>query len=260
MKTGLANLRISKEVDDVIQIKGVSTDAKDLYDLWGIQILDLGKRRFLFHFFHRVDIERVVKSAPWAFNNHLLVFHRLQGKEDPMLVSLVYFFFGVQVHNLPPGLFSKAVARQLENFVGLFKEYNAKQDTIGVMRWRFTRFYGSLNMQFRVEAWGILRFLGNDQNILWLVCGDFNEILFYFKKKGGVLWDDRRMEEFRHELLDCYLEDLGWRMQSFHKRVMDLNMVDRDDENLMELLGAKLDLNLEIDKTELFWEQRARAN
>ncbi|MBA0660284.1 hypothetical protein Goklo_012322 [Gossypium klotzschianum] len=44
-----------------------------------------------------------------------------------MLVSLVYFFFGVQVHDLPPRLFSKAVARQLENFAGLFKEYNTKQ-------------------------------------------------------------------------------------------------------------------------------------
>ncbi|MBA0746612.1 hypothetical protein Gogos_009115 [Gossypium gossypioides] len=64
MKTGLADLCISKEEDDVIQIEGVSTDAKDLYDLF---------------------------------------------------------------HDLPPGLFSKAVARQLKNFVGLFEEYNAKQ-------------------------------------------------------------------------------------------------------------------------------------
>ncbi|MBA0596465.1 hypothetical protein Gorai_013284, partial [Gossypium raimondii] len=38
-----------------------------------------------------------------------------------------FFFWGVQVHDLPPRLFSKAVARQLENFAGLFKEYNAKQ-------------------------------------------------------------------------------------------------------------------------------------
>ncbi|MBA0737009.1 hypothetical protein Gogos_010492 [Gossypium gossypioides] len=32
---------------------------------------------FLFRFFHQLDIDRVVKGAPWAFNNHLLVFHRL---------------------------------------------------------------------------------------------------------------------------------------------------------------------------------------
>ncbi|MBA0624715.1 hypothetical protein Godav_010013 [Gossypium davidsonii] len=97
MKTGMENLRISKEVDDVIQIEGVSTDAKDLYDLCLVGCF----------------VTTSVVHFP--------------GKEDPMLVSLVYFFFGVQVHDLPPRLFSKAVARQLENFAGLFKEYNTKQ-------------------------------------------------------------------------------------------------------------------------------------
>ncbi|KAA3468763.1 reverse transcriptase [Gossypium australe] len=33
-----------------------------------------------------------------------------------------------------------------------------------------------------------------------------------------------------------------------------------DDENSEEIIEAKLDLNLEIDKTELYWEKRARSN
>ncbi|MBA0709506.1 hypothetical protein Golax_024537, partial [Gossypium laxum] len=31
-----------------------------------------------------LDIDRVVKGAPWTFNNHLLVFHRLQDNENTM--------------------------------------------------------------------------------------------------------------------------------------------------------------------------------
>lgn len=35
---------------------------------------------------------------------------------------------------------------------------------------------------------------------------------------------------------------------------------DRDDDNLVDLIGAKIQLNWEIDKDEIFWEQYARAN
>ncbi|MBA0867121.1 hypothetical protein Goshw_027364 [Gossypium schwendimanii] len=32
----------------------------------------------------KVDIDRVVKGAPWTFHNHLVVFNRLEDKEDPI--------------------------------------------------------------------------------------------------------------------------------------------------------------------------------
>ncbi|MBA0729546.1 hypothetical protein Golax_022726, partial [Gossypium laxum] len=54
----------------------------------GVVISDLGEKRFLFKFFHDVDIDKVIKGAPWTFNNHLLVFHRLLEDEDPMEVPL----------------------------------------------------------------------------------------------------------------------------------------------------------------------------
>ncbi|KAA3462946.1 non-ltr retroelement reverse transcriptase [Gossypium australe] len=53
-----------------------------LADLWhlikGIYISDLGERRYLFKFFHEVDIQRVIVGAPWFFNNHLLLLHRIR--------------------------------------------------------------------------------------------------------------------------------------------------------------------------------------
>lgn len=39
-----------------------------------------------------------------------------------------------------------------------------------------------------------------------------------------------------------------------------LMVEDWDDDNLSELIDLKIKLNWEIEKDELYWEQRARAN
>ncbi|KAH1096897.1 hypothetical protein J1N35_013818 [Gossypium stocksii] len=48
-------------------------------NLWphlrGVQIKDLGGRRYLFKFFHELDVDRVVSGSSWTFNNHLLIIH-----------------------------------------------------------------------------------------------------------------------------------------------------------------------------------------
>ncbi|MBA0694302.1 hypothetical protein Goari_004613 [Gossypium aridum] len=50
----------------------------------GVQILGPGDKRFLFKFFHKIDLERDINGAPWTFNIQLLVFHQLEKGEDPV--------------------------------------------------------------------------------------------------------------------------------------------------------------------------------
>ncbi|MBA0873280.1 hypothetical protein Goshw_000247 [Gossypium schwendimanii] len=95
-----------------------NTMANLWHPLKGVQILDLGTRRYLFRFFYEMDTDRVTKGTPWTFNNHLLIFHRLENGEDPMQVPLVSMTFWVQVHELPPCFFLEVVAKQLGNFIG----------------------------------------------------------------------------------------------------------------------------------------------
>ncbi|KAA3460797.1 reverse transcriptase [Gossypium australe] len=52
---------------------------------------------------------------------------------------------------------------------------------------------------------------------------------------------------------NCNINSLKCRLNALYNALPD-------DENLEEIIKAKLDLNLEIDKTELYWEQRARSN
>ncbi|MBA0585689.1 hypothetical protein Gorai_016456, partial [Gossypium raimondii] len=54
------------------------------HSLEGVMISNLGKKCYLFKFYHERDIDRVVNSALWTFNNHLLIFHRLEDNKDPL--------------------------------------------------------------------------------------------------------------------------------------------------------------------------------
>ncbi|MBA0747480.1 hypothetical protein Gogos_004392 [Gossypium gossypioides] len=53
-----------------------STMTNILANLWhpigGMVITILGEKRFMFKFYHEVDIYRVINDAPWTFNNHML--------------------------------------------------------------------------------------------------------------------------------------------------------------------------------------------
>ncbi|KAH1046862.1 hypothetical protein J1N35_037646 [Gossypium stocksii] len=108
-----------------------NTLANIWHPLEGVQISNLGGKRFLFKFFNEVDIHRVLTGAPWTFNNHLLIFHRMQENEDPMFIPLFYSDWWVQIHDLPPGVFRESVAVQFGNFISKFSEYDMKQLTNG---------------------------------------------------------------------------------------------------------------------------------
>ncbi|KAH1039341.1 hypothetical protein J1N35_041084 [Gossypium stocksii] len=109
-----------------------STSANLWHPVKRVQILDLGEKRFLFKFFHKMDMDWVVNRKPWTFNNHIFVFHRLQEGEDSVNVPLRFFTFWVQVYDLSMGLFLESTAKQLGNFVGEFLEYDSKSLSTGL--------------------------------------------------------------------------------------------------------------------------------
>ncbi|KAA3487169.1 reverse transcriptase [Gossypium australe] len=84
------------------------------------------------------------------------------------------------------------------------------EDTDKGNRWRFTGFYGSPYIQDRNESWDLLRNLSNAEELSWLVCGDFNEIMYGHEKRGGLPREERRMDAFRSVLVDCHLVEVGY--------------------------------------------------
>lgn len=64
-------------------------------------------------------------------------------------------------------------------------------------------------------TWGYLRDLYRHNNLPWIVIGDFNEILYSHEKEGGAPRPVRMMQDFRDALVDCELEDMGFRGDQF---------------------------------------------
>lgn len=77
-------------------------------------------------------------------------------------------------------------------------------------RWRLTGFYGHLDVHEKDASWDLIRRLNGNCNMPWIICGDFNDILYSYEKKGGIPRDDHRMVNFRQVLEDCNLVDGGF--------------------------------------------------
>lgn len=60
------------------------------------------------------------------FNNHLLLLQKLKEGEDPLGIPLFHATFWIQVHSLPSGTYTEAMAKQFGNFVWVFRDYDAK--------------------------------------------------------------------------------------------------------------------------------------
>ncbi|MBA0617918.1 hypothetical protein Godav_027328 [Gossypium davidsonii] len=70
--------------DSVVPFPSLCNTMADLWHpLGGICITEIGEKRYLFQFFHKVDIDRVVAGIPWFFNNHLLILQTVPVGSNP---------------------------------------------------------------------------------------------------------------------------------------------------------------------------------
>ncbi|KAL4361670.1 hypothetical protein GQ457_04G031690 [Hibiscus cannabinus] len=126
--------------DSVIHFHSMKTTLANVWrPLGGVSISELGEGRYLFRFYHVVDVDRVEDGGPWNFNSHLLILHRLKPGEVPALVPIFAAPFWVLVNDIPPGYMSVGVAKQLGNFLGSFIEYDSSSVSLcykGIMRIR----------------------------------------------------------------------------------------------------------------------------
>lgn len=74
---------------------------------------------------------------------------------------------------------------------------------------RLTLFYGKPRVDMRRESWNLLNTLAKTNHGLWMVYGDFNEILFSWEMKGNRSRDENQMRGFREVLKSRNLFDIG---------------------------------------------------
>ncbi|KAK9983952.1 hypothetical protein SO802_033477 [Lithocarpus litseifolius] len=76
--------------------------------------------------------------------------------------------------------------------------------------WRFTGFYGELDMRNHHMSWATLRKLKSKHSLPWICAGDFNEIIRAHEKMGGRLCPFKQMQDFRDVLDECGFRYLGF--------------------------------------------------
>lgn len=77
-------------------------------------------------------------------------------------------------------------------------------------QWRLTDFYGHADVKERDKGWDLFRHPHGNCTLPWLICGDFNEILYSSEKIGGILTDDYHMKGFQKVLTDYGLVNRGY--------------------------------------------------
>lgn len=49
---------------------------------------DMGGSRYLFVFFHKMNLQKLVDGGPWTFEQAMLSYHKVEAGEDRLAVKL----------------------------------------------------------------------------------------------------------------------------------------------------------------------------
>ncbi|XP_074342621.1 uncharacterized protein LOC141680236 [Apium graveolens] len=106
-------------------------------NLWrpgkGLYVKQLESNRFLFQFYHEVDIKRVIEGSPWTFGRFHLILERLNPGDNPRTVEINKLDIWVQLHGMNARFMSQCVVTDVGNYIGKFIK-NDTNNFIGVWR------------------------------------------------------------------------------------------------------------------------------
>ncbi|MBA0739857.1 hypothetical protein Gogos_013087 [Gossypium gossypioides] len=151
MENGMAGLRINDDDEEVLQVAGVSKGQNRMYDLCLVGC-------FLTSSVVQFQVIRNTLANLW---------HPLGGIEISDLGEK-------RIDVRSPLKRKKKIQLSPQNHT-----YEYESD----VKWKMTGFYVSPDSRSRADLWNLLRELGRDQSLPWMVCGDFNEIVYSFENK-----------------------------------------------------------------------------
>lgn len=155
------------------------------------------------------------------FNNHLLVFHWWAMGEDPLKVPLVFAFFWVQIHDVLPGFFFFVLlARQLDEYIGNFVEYDSESIVRGLRNFMRVRVY--LDMCLPLKRKKKLLFSLGNINYVYFRYERLTLFCFFFEKlvQNDSFYQERMALGVEITVMGS---DLSIRAQS--KRALAMNSV-----------------------------------
>lgn len=99
----------------------------------GMYVKTLEANKFIFQFYHEIDIKRVTEGSLWTFGRFQLVFVRLKEGDNPRVVAINNMDIWVQLHDMSACFMSQRVVMDIGNYLGHFIESDGNNFT-GVWR------------------------------------------------------------------------------------------------------------------------------
>lgn len=115
----------------------------------GLYVKPLEGNRFIFQFYHEIDIQRVIEGSPWTFGRFHLVLERLKDGDNPRTVEIKRIDLWVQLHGMHSGFMSQRVATDVGNYIGKYVDGDPN-NFVGVWR-EFLRIRVSLPLDSPIK-------------------------------------------------------------------------------------------------------------
>ncbi|XP_050207309.1 uncharacterized protein LOC126656749 [Mercurialis annua] len=128
-----------------------------------------------------------------------------------------YYSFIIDSYGMRGGL-ALFWSKNLDVTVDDFSDNHIVFSVIDAMRddhWKGVGVYGWPEGQNKHLTCSLLKRLCEDRSCPTVVFGDFNLFLYNYEKQGGVIRDQREMDEFRSTVDDCGVADMGFEGHSF---------------------------------------------
>lgn len=99
----------------------------------GVYVKEVDRNRYIFQFYHEVDIARVIEGSPWTFGRFHLIFERMKEGDNPRTLEINKLDQWVQLHGMHVGFMSQRVVKDVGNYIGTFIESD-ENNFVGVWR------------------------------------------------------------------------------------------------------------------------------
>lgn len=86
----------------------------------GVYIKEVDRNRYIFQFYHEVDITRVMEESPWTFGRFHLILERMKAGDNPRTILINKLDLWVQLHGMHAGFMSQRVVKDVGNYIGKF--------------------------------------------------------------------------------------------------------------------------------------------
>lgn len=112
-------------------------------------VKQLDTNRFLFQFYHEIDIRRVIEGSLWMFERFHLILQRLREGDNPRTVEVNEIDLWVQLHDMSAGFMSQCVATDIGNYIGIYIDGDPN-NFVGVWR-EYLRIRVSLSLDTPIK-------------------------------------------------------------------------------------------------------------